>query len=466
MAGSIGQLTPLQVQRLKSELGEVLIAEFCNPRFMDYRADILRSRPATRRQRHEVWQYLENMDFAALPLADSASLQLQQQLEGIILGYIERNPAFKGRFERAGGDAHGRVHQAAVEVVAGFRAYLEQGERGHFGFPRPVESWAGKYGDLSWAAIEQSTRHMQESLLASRADDIALARELSNGSASLTPYSAALATLFPGAGGRPTLVPPTPAAAAPGVAERALEQAPVAAPKPAEEHPAEASEEIHTGARAPAPDAAPEEHLAQPPEAPVLPVEAAPTADVAGAQQAPMSPEELARLDDLYSNLLQEEAPAGGVEVHYLADAGSTAQAYAAQGANHGATTTELPAASLSQEAGVAEPAVPTAGGEVAGAEAEARDTDTSLFGQLQQQVTLWIKVAAVSRDLDITNLPAAEIAAQLRRTAAIDEAELTIATSLLELAERVQQAGQASLLDYKQALMLHLLHRRPRMLI
>jgi hypothetical protein len=440
MAGSIGQLTTLQVQRLKSELGEVIIADFCNPRFMDYRADMLRSRPTTRRQRHEVWQYLESVDFSAALKAGPNSPKFQQQLERIILGYIERNPAFQGRFERAGSDARGRVHQAVTEVVRGFREYLQQGERSRFGFPRPVESWAGRYGDLSWAAIEQSTRYMQEALLASRADDIALARELNNGQATLTPYSAILAALFSRSGGRPVLTGPV-AAPAPSSAM----------PEPVVAEPAPVAEAMAPAEPATGPAVPPQE-------------ERVPSGEAVSAGQAdqgePIPQESLERLDQLYSEFLQEEAPDGGLEVHYVAGADGAAPVPDAGPMGRRAITTELPALSAPHDEVVQVPAAAEAAAVVT------RDTDISLFAQVQQQVTIWIKVAAVSHDLDIAGLSVEEIVARLRQAAAVGETELTIATSLLDLADRVQRAGQASLLDYKRALMLHLLHRRPRLLL
>jgi len=441
MAGSIEQLTTQQVQRLKSELGEVIIADFCNPRFMDYRADRLRSRPATRRQRREVWQYLESVDFNAVLRDPPGSRQFERRLEQIIMDYIGRNPAFQGRSEHAGGDARGRVHQAVVEIVKGFQGYLKEGERSRFGTPRPVESWTGQHRDLSWAAIEQSTRHMQESLLASRADDIALAQELTNGQATPTPYSTVLAALFPRSGGRPTL-------ASPSMSHPAKPARPTGEPAVAG-GPTEGLAEAHK----------PAGQAVQPPAATVPVVSGT---DAEADQAAPAKRGALERLDQLYSQLLQEAAPAGGLEVHYLTETDAPAQVHGKDAAPHGAATTELPAVSLARGQKATGPAADAP----AGPEAGVADQDTSLFTQLQQQVTIWIKVAAVSNGLDITHLPTAEIAAQLRRAAMVDETELTIATSLLELAERVQRAGSASLVDYKQALMLHLLHRRPRLLI
>ena len=44
----VSQLPPAELARLKAELAEALIANFCYPRFYDYRIDSLRMRPVDR----------------------------------------------------------------------------------------------------------------------------------------------------------------------------------------------------------------------------------------------------------------------------------------------------------------------------------------------------------------------------------------------------------------------------------
>ena len=52
----VSQLPPSELARLKAELAETLISNFCYPRFYDYRIDSLRMRPIDRTKRQEVWQ--------------------------------------------------------------------------------------------------------------------------------------------------------------------------------------------------------------------------------------------------------------------------------------------------------------------------------------------------------------------------------------------------------------------------
>ena len=61
----LGQLPPAEIARLKAELAETLIANFCYPRFFDYRTESLQMRPVDRTKRQEVWLYLSSVDFTA-----------------------------------------------------------------------------------------------------------------------------------------------------------------------------------------------------------------------------------------------------------------------------------------------------------------------------------------------------------------------------------------------------------------
>ena len=46
----LGQLPPAEVARFKAELAETLVANFCYPRFFDYRTESLHMRPVGRAQ--------------------------------------------------------------------------------------------------------------------------------------------------------------------------------------------------------------------------------------------------------------------------------------------------------------------------------------------------------------------------------------------------------------------------------
>ncbi|HEU5228072.1 MAG TPA: hypothetical protein VFU49_09705, partial [Ktedonobacteraceae bacterium] len=65
MGTYLGQLPPAEIARLKAELAETLIANFCYPRFFDHRSESLRMRPVDRAKRQEVWLYLSSFDFTS-----------------------------------------------------------------------------------------------------------------------------------------------------------------------------------------------------------------------------------------------------------------------------------------------------------------------------------------------------------------------------------------------------------------
>ncbi|HEX6779685.1 MAG TPA: hypothetical protein VF099_15875, partial [Ktedonobacterales bacterium] len=83
---------------------------------------------------------------------------------------------------------------------------------------------------------------------------------------------------------------------------------------------------------------------------------------------------------------------------------------------------------------------------------------------QLQHQVGTWVKMAAVSHQIDISGRDALELITDLRRMAALEEAELQVVESLVTLCQRIVTSKQATVDDYKQAMMLYLLHHRSRL--
>jgi hypothetical protein len=91
-------------------------------------------------------------------------------------------------------------------------------------------------------------------------------------------------------------------------------------------------------------------------------------------------------------------------------------------------------------------------------------DGDVMIFSQLQHQIATWVKMAAVSHQIDIDGRDAAELVAELRRAAALDEAELQVIESLVALCQRVATTKRATVEDYKEAMMLYLLHHRSRL--
>jgi hypothetical protein len=93
----LGQLPPAEIARLKAELAETLIANFCYPRFFDNRVEALRMRPVDRAKRQEVWLFLSSVDFTSWSRIDLTTPDLQHQVERLFIQFVQRNRAFFGQ---------------------------------------------------------------------------------------------------------------------------------------------------------------------------------------------------------------------------------------------------------------------------------------------------------------------------------------------------------------------------------
>src|SRR2546428_9219275 len=141
----IGQLPPAEIARLKAELAETLIANFCYPRFFDYRTESLRMRPVDRTKRQEVWLYLNSVDFSAWGRVDLMSPDFQYHIERLIIHFVQRNRSFFGEQGRKRmGDLRMLIGSSALSVAQGLRGHLSGNPQNNppFGSPRPVSSWS------------------------------------------------------------------------------------------------------------------------------------------------------------------------------------------------------------------------------------------------------------------------------------------------------------------------------------
>jgi hypothetical protein len=86
---------------------------------------------------------------------------------------------------------------------------------------------------------------------------------------------------------------------------------------------------------------------------------------------------------------------------------------------------------------------------------------DVAIFDQMRHQLVVWLRIEAVTAGIEIGGLSPAQLLDALRQQGRQDETRLQVVSSLLNLANQVIKAGTVSLLDYKQALMLHLMHTR-----
>ena len=88
-------------------------------------------------------------------------------------------------------------------------------------------------------------------------------------------------------------------------------------------------------------------------------------------------------------------------------------------------------------------------------------EDDVAIFEQMRHQLLIWLRVEAVRAGLDITGQSPAQLLETLRQQARLDETRLQVVSTLLNLSNQVIKTGIVSILDYKQALMFHLMHTR-----
>ncbi|HLW01003.1 MAG TPA: hypothetical protein VKT82_20260 [Ktedonobacterales bacterium] len=600
MGGSLRQLTSRQLERLKSELAEIIIGNFCYPAFLDYRLNLLRTRPVDRRKRQEVWAYVNNINFNALGNMDVASMDFRRFVERAFLRYIDLNRALNATASaRQVAAVRARVPQLALAVARGLADYLILSEASTFGQARLVESWGtARAGgqEATWEQIEKSTQVLQTTLVylrtagveqaatvgsdkayqengatpdisdfptrllspTSASHPLAAAWPASNGtaagSAPLNQYAAngahagtdELAQLPPlgeaeaGARGqfrgpwrsptasRPVDRPPTvsrpilpsdaqPSVSPDGTISRPIQPMPVVPPAPAPQpaEPPDAWQALLKRAEAEQPpaEAKPNGASAQP-ELPELDLPELPES-FATPRVLELPPD----LAELYGDYLRDSRAAsldlpGSSEEPGAADAqaGSAIPALPPSETdeevdalftaltNHIAAHDQAEKSAASQplagppkpvdaepsqevtppawngpqrtadKASGAAPASAPSSGQGEGQRAPAAppkgmtDGDVMIFSQLQHQISTWVKMAAVSHQIDIAGRDAPELVEELRRTAALEEAELQVIESLVALCYRVTATKQATMDDYKQAMMLYLLHHRSRL--
>lgn len=173
----LGQLPPAEIARLKAELAETLIANFCYPRFYDYRTDALRMRPVDRTKRQEVWLYLSSIDFTAWNRVDLMSPDFQRYIEHLFVQFVKRNRSFFGQQGRKRmPDIRTLISSSATSVTEGLRGHLTGRRLANppFGSPRPVNSWstANVTGrpEPNWEQIMQMTMLLQQQMQEVRAE--------------------------------------------------------------------------------------------------------------------------------------------------------------------------------------------------------------------------------------------------------------------------------------------------------
>lgn len=488
----LGQLPPAELARLKAELAETLIASFCYPRFYDYRTGTLRMRPVDRSKRQEVWLYLSSFDFSAWNRVDLLSPDFQYQVERLFIQFVQRNRSFFGEQGRKRlSDVRMLISASAASVVEDLRNHLtgQNRNRPPFGSPRPVPSWAttNVTGNTEpvWERIAQSTFLLQQQVQEWRGEikgipqlptpgqsETARSQPPTVSPAPRRPVKGTGTTTARGANGSQqdhaavVQAVPLPEATRNGAGNGNATASPAA----------RASGPLYPAA--PAPKAS--GPLQPPPQsvAPVAPV--APNSRGAAAngksgplaapvQSAPAVPEAVAPTMPVMSS--PSVAP---LDVREPQTAALVSPDFSPPVQEQGKINDPVPPQAMTappaQARGASQPGVPAPATAASVAPAQRESTtpalsgeDVAIFEQLRHQLLLWLRIEALQCGLDISGQSATQLLDLLRQQGTIDETRLQVVSNLLTLANQVMKNGQASLLDYKQAMMFHLMHTRSR---
>jgi len=427
----IGQLPPAELARLKAELAETLIAHFCYPRFFDYRTDSLRSRPVDRSKRQEVWLYLSSFDFTAWNRVDLMSPDFQHYIERLFIHFVQRNRSFFGE--------QGRKRMADIRMLIGTSALLVvQGLRGHlmgqhqqnppFGSPRPVSSWSttnitGR-SEPTWDQISSSTMILQQQLQEVRGE-IKPAPQQSE----VRPANA------PARRTNQPLTTPLTNGKAPSEVEHhvnAVSKIPtgpisITTPQvngrgasilPGQKSTSSVNPAWNTATPVSLPKAEP---VSLPVEPSILSVASAAVPVKSPGVTIPTAPPMPVH------ETVPPPASSIPVQVRGLPQTMPTSLS---------TTRRESAAVLVSEE-------------------------DMAIFEQLRHQLIVWLRIEAICSGLDIANQSPSQLLELLRQQNSFEETHLQVVFNLLNLCNQVIKNGQASLFDYKQALMFHLMHTK-----
>jgi len=418
----LGQLPPAELARLKAELAETLIAHFCYPRFFDYRTESLRTRPVDRGKRQEVWLYLSSVDFTTWNRVDLLSPDFQHYIERLLIHFVQRNRSFFGE--------QGRKRMPDIRMLIGSSASsIAQGLRGHlsgnpqsnppFGSPRSVASWSttnitGR-PEPTWEQIVSPTLLLQQQIQEARGE-IKPAPPQSEARSAVTTAR------------RTSRVQPISGNITNGIEHQATvqSQVPVSKSKPQPNlrrttslPDSKSAAPLHPGS--PAAIVPPAALKVDPGTLPVEP-SFAPKASIAapvkssGVTAPPLPTPEKAL----------PPAPPAAIQPRVLPHAAPALAAHAHEKSS---------------------PLV--------------IEEDLAIFEEMRHQLIVWLRIETIRSGLDISNQGPSQLLEMLRKQANFDETRLQVVSTLLNLANQVIKNGQASLFDYKQALMFHLMHTR-----
>ncbi|GHO84213.1 hypothetical protein [Dictyobacter formicarum] len=478
----LGQLPPAEIARLKAELAETLIANFCYPRFFDHRTESLQMRPVDRTKRQEVWLYLSSVDFTAWSRVDLMSTEFQHQIERLFIQFVQRNRNFFGsQGRRRMSDIRLLISSCAATVTQNLRNHLtgQKPAPGNppFGSPRPVVSWSAPSisgrAEPTWEQVVGATMLLQQQMQDIRgearpASAPAAAQPVATpvgvGASSPNQYTAS------GTARRST--------SAPTITPSSTSHPPVQQPKKSEAETPAANKKPVAPQRQTQPTAP---TASMPATMPPSANKTARPAETVPPQAAPRKLDSLSQLYDSKSaapvNRSAQTPPAPAASptpasrsTRSAADNGARpptsplgettpAPAVSNQTANAAASTAARPAAGNFPLAPNNPLAAATSHGnrEVM----TVSEDDLAIFEQMRHQLVIWLRVEAISAGLEISNQSPTQLLEMLRQQSRLDETRLQVVSTLLNLANQVIKTGLVSVLDYKQALMFHLMHTR-----
>jgi hypothetical protein len=422
----ISQLPPAEFARLKAELAETLISNFCYPRFYDYRTDSLRMRPVDRAKRQEVWQYLSSVDFNAWGRIDLMSPDFQRQVERLFIYFVQRNRSFFGEQGRKRmADVRMLISNSSSSVIEGLRGHLT-GRPTSFGNPRQVTSWvtSNTTGRLepTWEQIVATTMLLQQQLQEARGEIKATAtkdarpngappkhslrgRSVANGSSAVEPGAISEQLVSTS---KPT---PQVETRTSSPYERPKVTNPLTSP-------------IAPSVAASAPVDSPVRKVEQ-----VVVSEETPTPAVTSRDSAV----EIASVSSPVRSRQQAQGTINAPAVVPPRDLTQTTQA------PHMEVITKVPES----------------------ATVLVSEEDVVIFEQMRHQLIVWIRVEAVRAGVDIAGHQPSELLELVQQLDGFDETRLQVTSTLLNLCDQIIAAGHASLLEYKQAMMFYLMHTR-----
>jgi hypothetical protein len=441
----LNQLPPTEVARLKAELAETLIANFCYPRFYDYRINALRTRPVDRSKRQEVWQYLNAVDFNVWGRVDVDSPDFQHQVERLFIHFVQRNRNFFGaQGRRRMADVRSLITNCSLVLAEGMRKHL-QGKPGNapLGSPRPVFSWAAVAGskqtELAWDDILSNTMQLQQQLQEVRGE----VRLASAPIAAVHPENAANA---PARRPRPTRPSARDVTSTEGRDGEALTWPPPES-KPVKVGDGRFSVSFPATAKEPTPPYLAGASTADATATPTLPL------PLGKPESVPPTVAPTRVFSEVSARPKRPKADTSPSVLSAKPLSKSLSQSLPA-------VTGNLSAPKLPTVA----PVLPGAGLAVKQSEQATvvmDDEDVVIFEQMRYQLVVELRVEAVRAGIELNGQGAFQLVEVLRHQNDMDLARLQVISTLLNTCDQIITSGHATLLDYKQAMMFYLMHTR-----